>query len=125
MAVVKKAAVAVEQPIRSFADDMVNASDVQVSGKLGAGRPLDAVVWPQNLIEAFNRDHLANRMAVVLTHERLMVGRVPVLCGDDEVVVRHPSIRDGHDLVAIRYRQSAAGQEVVLDVYEDEGFRGW
>jgi hypothetical protein len=79
-------------------------------------RPLDAVVWPQDLIEAFNGDQVADRTAIVLARKRPVVGRVPVLSSDDEFIIFHQSIRHEYDLVPIRHRQGATGQEVVLDV---------
>jgi hypothetical protein len=47
-------------------------------------------------------------------------GRMPILSGNNERKTRLQSIGDGYDGIAVRNGQRAAGEEVVLQVNEDE-----
>lgn len=49
-----------------------------------------------------------------------MVGRMPVLRGHDQVIVRLEAIDQRHDLIAFGHGEGAARAEVVLDIDDDE-----
>ena len=53
-----------------------------------------------------------------------MIGRMPILRGHNERKGRLKFVGDGNDLVALRNGQCAAGQEVILNIHEDERFHG-
>ncbi len=68
---------------------------------------------------------LSDFFAKVITGEAAVVGGMPVLSGDDEVVFWHQFVDDGNDLISAGDGEAAAGEEVVLDVDEEEGFHEW
>src|SRR6266850_3946261 len=49
-----------------------------------------------------------------------MVARVPVLRQHDVGEAGAQAVDDGHDFVAFRHRERAAGHEVILDVDDDQ-----
>ena len=82
--------------------------------KGGSGGLLDAVVGPQNLLNAVELDDVAGFVPGVLRSETAVSRRMPVLTGYDKVKARYESIRDGNDFVPVRNRQGSAGHEVIL-----------
>ena len=76
---------------------------------------------PEDLRQAVQFDHVAGPLAGVIGGEAAVAGGVPVLRGDDEVEFVLQAVRDGNDRVAVGDGQRAAGDEVVLNVDEDEG----
>jgi len=91
--------------------------------KFGVCRSLDAMVRPQHLRLAVEFAHLEGFFPRMLRGEAAVVGGVPVLRGDDQVIVSavHQRIGDRHDLLAIGDRQIAARAEAVLDIDQQQG----
>ena len=88
--------------------------------KLGALRVLHAVRRPQHLRHAAEFDDVARPRARVVDGEAAVVRRMPVLRRHDERELRHERVGDGHDRVAVRHGERAAGHEVVLQVDEQQ-----
>lgn len=126
MAVVVEGGVGIDNGVGAFSDDVIDAAGVEVGQELGALGLLDAVVWPKGLGQAVELDGGKGAVAGVLTGEGKMVGRVPILCGDDQAKARQKLVDDGDDGVAVGYGQGAfrlivgGGGEVVLQVDEDK-----
>ena len=55
-----------------------------------------------------------------------MIGRMPVLRGDDEIVLAFcdQPIDDRNDILTVRHGKVSAGAEAVLDIDEQEAFHG-
>ena len=120
MTVVKETAVAVDLAIRALAKDLADPLALQPRRELRARRALDTMIRPEDLIEAVQIDGVAGRLAGMLTGERAVVGRVPVLRRHNQIELRHQPIRDRDHLVAIRHRQRAAGQKIDLNIDHDQ-----
>ena len=88
--------------------------------ELGAPRALHAVVGPQYLRAIGEFDHLERPSAGMRRRERPMLRRMPVLGEHDVLEARGDAIDDRDDGVASRHGKRASGQEVVLDVHDDE-----
>ena len=69
-------------------------------------------------------DDLAWGPAGVADSEAAMVGGVPVLGRDDAVKAPREAVGDGHHRVSVGHGESPTGEEVVLEVDEDEGAHG-
>src|SRR5439155_17689717 len=108
VAVVEKAAVAVDPGIGALADDLLHAAHVQAGEEVSAARVLHTVDGPQDLAKAIEVDDLARGLAAVVGGEAAMIARVPVLRGDDQVEGALHPIGDGDNGVALRNGQSAA-----------------
>ena len=68
-------------------------------------------------------EHLFARM---IGGETAVVYRMPILRGDHKRKYRLEGVRHGNYRVAGRYRQRATGQEVVLNINQDECFhKSW
>jgi hypothetical protein len=77
---------------------------------------------PQDLRKSGQLDHFAGLPARMGRRETPVVGGVPVLRRHNQRKdLLHP-IRHGNHLVAVWHRQRAAGQEIVLQIDQDERF---
>ena len=65
-------------------------------------------------------DDIARALAVVLLGKALVIGGMPVLGSHHQVERGHHAVGYLDDLVALRNREVSAGQEVVLNIDEDE-----
>ena len=92
--------------------------------ELRAGRALNAMDGPEDLRQPCQFDRLARRAAGMVGGEAAVVGRMPVLRGHDQFILRLEAIDQRHDPVAFRHRQRAAGTEVVLNVNDDKSRHG-
>lgn len=79
---------------------------------------------PERLRQAVQLDLLEGRVAGMIDREAAVIGRMPVLRGHHEVEVGQQPVHHRHDGVAIRHGERTAGEEVVLDVHEDERLHG-
>ena len=83
MPVVKKAAVAVDLPIRAFAENPRHAVEIQAGMELRAERTLNTMNGPKDLRQPVQLDHLARRPAGMVGGKAAVVRWVPVLRGHD------------------------------------------
>ena len=81
---------------------------------------LHAVHRPHHLRSTAELAELADLLAGVVRGEALVIARVPVLRRDHHVKSLHQLARDRHRLVAVRDGERATGQEVVLQIDENE-----
>ena len=77
------------------------------------------------MVEAVEVDFFSDLFVGMVTSEAALVGGVPVLGSDDEVVFRHQFVDDGDDVISFRDGKAAAGKKVVLDVDDEESFHEW
>ena len=122
MAVVVEAAVAVDGGIGAFAKDGVDAPGVEAGGEVGSAGSLHTVGGPEHLREACEFDGVADFFAGMVAGEAAVIGGVPILGGDDVVVVGEKFVDEGHEFVASGDAEGAAGEEVVLEVDDEECF---
>src|SRR5262249_43442251 len=94
--------------------------DVQVIAKSRAGGVLHAMVRPQDLRSVGDLDRLVRLPAGMRRRERQMSRRMPVLRQYHVLEAPGDAIDAGHDLVAARHRETAAGTEIVLDVDDEQ-----
>lgn len=125
VAVVKEAAVAVDLGIAAFADNVIEMTGMELAWELGSFASLNAVGGPEDLLEAVEVDFFPDFFVGMVTSEASVVGGVPVLGRDDEVVCRHQFVDDGDNVISFRDGKVAAREEVVLDVDDEEGFHEW
>lgn len=125
MAIVVKAAVAVDGGVDAFAKDGVDSASVESGGEVGSGGSLHAVGGPEDLGKAGEFDGVADFLAGMITGKTAVVGGVPVLGGDNEVVVGEKFVDMRNEFVATVDAEGSAGEEVVLKVYYEESFHEW
>ena len=82
--VVEESAVAVDVGVNAFAEDAGDAGAVEAGMQLGARRVLHAMHRPEDLRQAGQLDFLARTATRMVGGEAAVVGRMPVLRGDDE-----------------------------------------
>jgi hypothetical protein len=124
MIVIEEPAVAINPWIASLTKHLGDDGAIQVGMKLRSVRFLDTVNWPQNLVEPIQRDDLPRLGSGMIRREAAMIRWMPILRGYDETELGSSSIRNWHDFVATRYREGAARTKIVLDIDQDERFRG-
>ncbi len=117
---VEKGAVAVHRPQLALPDDRVSGPHIEVGVEAGAGRFLDTVVRPHDLVDASQADDVAGFRARVVGGEAGVIGGVPVLGEHDEGPVVADAVDERHHVVSILYPESASGAEVVLYVHDHE-----
>ncbi len=101
--VVEEPGVRIDLGIGAFGEDPSNCFDFEPVDEFGAMGVLNAVVGPQDLLQAVEVDHLARRL-FVLGGEAAVVGWVPVLRGNHEVELLDELIRDRNDSVTVGHR---------------------
>ena len=83
---------------------------------------LHAVIRPQYLRQAMQLHKAAHGPPIVRRSKALVPRRMPVLRGHDDVILT--ALNFAHsgckDRIAIRYRECAPRQKVVLQVHQDE-----
>ncbi len=121
MAVVEKAAVAVDAGVRAFVENTGPAVAIKAGGKVRARSALHAVGGPKDLREAVELDHGAGRLARMIRRETAVIRRVPVLGGHDEVEGGLQTVEHGNDFIASGDGQGATGKKVILQVYDEQG----
>ena len=109
----------------ALSDEVIEAAGVEFVWEFRSVTSLDAVDRPEDLLEAAEIDGLADFLPRMVAGKAAVVGRVPVLGGDDEVVFGHQFVDDGNDLITLRNGEAAAGEEVVLEVDDEERFHDW
>ena len=92
----------------------------QACMKGSPGSALHAMHRPQHLRAIGHLDAGEGSGAGVVRGEGAVVGRVPVLREHHVGKARRDAVDDGHDGVAVRYGQAAAGHEAVLCVDDDQ-----
>ena len=120
MAVVKKAAVAVDPGIGSLLEDFCEEPGRKSRDEGGARGVLHAMDRPEDLLQAVEFDDVARLLARVIGGEAAMVGRMPVLRCYDQVEVWLQPVHHGYHSISLRHRQRAAGNEIVLNIGKDE-----
>jgi hypothetical protein len=124
MAVIEEAAVAVDCWIGSLDEDAVPAALIQILGESSSRGFLDAVDGPKDLREAVEIDAVAWLSSGMIGREAAVIGGVPILSGHDDFETRLEKIHDRDDQIALGNRQRAAGDEVILDIDENESVHG-
>ena len=79
---------------------------------------------PQRLRQAIQFNLLKYALSRMARREAAVVGRMPILRGDHQRERRLESVYDRDDLVALRHGERAAGQEVVLNINQNQCFHG-
>ena len=89
----------------------------------GSVRAFDAVDGPEHLLAVGKLDDVKDVLAFMVPGKGNVVRRMPVLGHDDAVpgILFEHLTDDGHDLVAVGYRQRAPGQKILLQVDDDQG----
>ena len=80
------------------------------------------MVRPHHLRLALKLAHLERRLALMLRRKGAVMGRMPVLRGDDQIIAAgcHHQVCHRHHLVAPGHGQGAAGAEIGLDVDQQQ-----
>src|SRR5207248_2655648 len=120
VAVVEEAAVAVDARIGPLAEDRFRAVHLQRFREIGAGSSLHAVVGPEHLGQTGKLHELARLLPGIRRREASVPRRMPVLRRHHEIESLLHAIRDRDHLVAARHGERAAGQEVVLQIDQDQ-----
>src|SRR5205823_463459 len=110
----------VDGRVCAFLEDAVDAAGEEAGEQRCAGGVLDAVGGPEGLLDAIEVNDVAGFFAGVSGGEAAVVGGVPVLRSDDDLEFGHECVGDGEDFVAFVDGQCAAGDEIVLQVYENQ-----
>ena len=119
--VVRERGVAVHARIGSFPDHGLDQLLLESGRKLGAARPPHAVIRPQRLRHAPERDPVERSLAGVTAGKASVVLRMPILCRDPHRKKRQERIDDRHDFGPPRHRKLVRlRDESVLDVDRDE-----
>jgi len=124
MGVIEEGAVAVDAGVAAFQEHFGDEFGLESGREFGAGRVLDAVIGPEQLFQTVQPDRLAGAMSRMLAGKAGMSGRMPVFAGHHQIVSGHPAIGAGDDLITLGYGQGAAGQEILLEVDQQEGLHG-
>ena len=119
MVVFEEGGVAVDVAAKALAKAELGVGDVEGGMEGCAFGVLDDVFGPEGLRAVGGIDDLIG-LLIVGCGERDVFGWVPVLGEDDVVEPFCDGVDDGDYGVAVFDRQSAAGHEVVLDVYDQE-----
>lgn len=119
MTVVKKSAVAVDDPVLPFVEHGGDRLLLEQGMQRRAFAVLNAVIRPESLRQAIQVAHGVG-LHLVLAGEAAVIRRMPVLTGDDGLAARQAPVdkRIGYvdGAVAFGNRQRAAGAEVVLQI---------
>ena len=84
-------------------------------------RVLNAMHRPQDLFDSIENDSIARLFAWMIHCKTAVVRRMPIFCGDYDVEASLQFICDRDDLITVRHRQGAAGQKVILKIYQNKG----
>ncbi len=114
--------VAVGVRVEALADHRLRLRYRQLVGKARAESALHAMVGPQHLLAVGQVDRRERHPTGMRRGERDVPRRMPVLRQDDLVEVQRDAVDRRDHLVPARHRQRAAGQEVILDVDDQQGF---
>ena len=96
---------------------------LHVRMELRAGRSLDAVIRPEDLIAIRHRHSFIWMSTGVTARKREMAGRMPILSYDDVLETRSKHSDPSHDLVSVHDGKTAARAEVNLRINDDQGVR--
>src|SRR6266436_7008728 len=99
----------------AFAQDELGVWNLQTVVELRAGRALNAMIRPQDLLSVVDGDGLEWTLAPVRRCKRAVAGRMPILRQHHVPEARCDAIDDRHDFVAARNGKLAARTEVILD----------
>ena len=96
-----------------------------VEGRMegSAGGILQAVFGPEGLRAVRDLNDL-EKLLIVRGGEGDVLGGMPVLSEDDVVELLREGVDERDDLIAVDYREVAAGTEVVLYVDDEKGVGG-
>ena len=75
---------------------------------------------PQSLRQAIQVNLLEGVFARVIRREAAVIGGMPILCRDHQREGHLQFVSDRNHRVALGHRQCAAGEEVVLNINQDE-----
>lgn len=114
--VVVKAAVAVDLGAGAFLENFIDAIRVECCREFRALGFLNAMDGPKGLRQAVEGYGFKDGANGVVAREAAVVGRMPVLGGDDEIELAHQKISGGDDFITTRHGKRTAGEKVVLDV---------
>src|SRR5215467_10271665 len=120
MGIIEKCAVAVDDWISSFVENVSDAASLECCGELRAMRVLNAVNGPENLFYAVKDDALAGFFPRMICRKAAVIARMPIFRGEDQVEMVLQFIGNRNDFVAVRDSQSAAGQKIVLQIDDDQ-----
>ena len=79
LTIVIKATIAVDHHVHPFLDNLVNSLFIQAWNKFCSMGILNAMIRPENLLQAIQFDDITNVFIRMLTGERFMICRVPIL----------------------------------------------
>ena len=113
--VLAEGAVRVDVGRRPLAQEQGQPVERQAGVQARPGRALDAVLGPQGLLAAVQRERRERRLAVA-AGERDVARRVPVLGRHHGLEARQQRRDRGHHLIAGGHRQGAARHEVGLQI---------
>jgi hypothetical protein len=114
--VIEESAVTVNFPINPFLENTRPSLSVQSGSKVSTAGLLHAMNRPKDLGYPVDADAIANLLPHMIRCEALVVGRVPVLGGYDEIETGLLIVSDSNHLIAVGHSQSSSGEEIVLDV---------
>ena len=78
---------------------------------------------PHNLRQAVQVNLLEDFLARMIRREAAVIGGMPILRGDHQRERHLQLIRDRNHRVTLRHRECAAGEEVVLNINQDESLQ--
>src|ERR1700726_16674 len=120
MGVVKERAIAVDPWVDSFVEHVIDPFRAKRRGKLSAARVLNAMHRPKNLLDAVEHHAITRFVARVICSETTMVGRMPVLRGENDIKASLQFIGQWNYFVTARHRQGAAWQKIILKIDNDQ-----
>src|SRR5262245_50687245 len=118
--VIKKGAVAINVSLSALVEDMSNSGCVEQGSKLSASCVLNAMHGPENLFDSVEDDAISRPLTLVICGEAAVVRWMPIFGRDNKAKVPLQFVGEGNDFIAMRHRQGAAGQKVILQIYYDQ-----
>ena len=71
------------------------------------------------MFDTIENDAVPRLLSLVVCGEAAVVGRMPVFSRDDDIEASQQFIGNRNDFIAMRHRQRAARQEIILKIDEN------
>lgn len=112
--------VAVDIVVEAFANDQFGLRNIDILGNCRTFGALNAMIRPQHLIAIGELDHFEGFLAFVAGCERNVMCGVPILRHHHVFETLGDAVDDRDYLIAVFDRQTAARQETILHVDNDQ-----
>jgi PurA ssDNA and RNA-binding protein len=120
MSVIEKCAVAVDVSLGSLVKYISDAARVESGREFCAVCVLNTMHRPEDLFDSVEVNTIARFFSRMIWRETAVVGRMPVFCGKNQVETPLQFISNRNDFVAVRHGQGTPGQEIILEIDDDQ-----